>query len=180
MLSLHRDISTFFISVSFRTPDLWVSETPTKNYFFLSISAYYFLKVHLHHFSKIKSNKKNSHKTVGNKVLLLFLRIRIHRTNGSGSGSRRPKNIRQHWSWKCFFGKSWYLKGRNRNCSMERFRNMILLSEYRPSWTEQVQVEIIKPLFSTVYRSCYDNLKFKVVNHTHKLNETIKVKRVQP
>ncbi len=65
-----------------RASDLWIRlrlqillfsflifKKPTKNYFFLSFSAYYFLKVHLHHFSEIKSNKK-SHKAVGIKVFL--------------------------------------------------------------------------------------------------------------
>jgi hypothetical protein len=79
-----------------------------------SFSAYYFLKVDLHHFSKIKSQKEDA-KQQESKFFLLFLlddrRIRspfrsraesgarsgsIPPTSGSGSGSRRPKNI---WIW---------------------------------------------------------------------------------
>jgi hypothetical protein len=33
-------------------------QAPTKNFLFLSFSAYYFLKVHLHHFTNIKSRKE--------------------------------------------------------------------------------------------------------------------------
>ncbi len=53
------------------------------------------MKVHLNHFSKIKSKK--SHKTVEIMVLLtIFVWIEGSGskplTNGSGFGSRRPKN----------------------------------------------------------------------------------------
>jgi hypothetical protein len=55
------------------------------------------LKVNLHNFSEIKSPKEVT-KQQDSKFFLLFLlddrRIRIHTlTRGSGSGSRRPKNI---------------------------------------------------------------------------------------
>jgi hypothetical protein len=63
--------------------------------------TYYFLKVHLHHFSKIKSPKEV---TIRIKVFLTILlddRRTIEGsgyestalTNGSGSGSRRSKNM---------------------------------------------------------------------------------------
>ncbi len=69
--------------------------------------TYYFLKLHSHHFLKIKSHKKSPNSM----FFLLFLldyrmiqnpsRVLPH-TNGSGSGSRRSKNMRiQIRLWLC-------------------------------------------------------------------------------
>jgi len=63
----------------------------------ISFSAYYFFKVHLHHFSKIKSHKEVTKSR--NKVFSYYFCLMIEgsgsvpRTNGSGSGSRKPKTI---------------------------------------------------------------------------------------
>ncbi len=70
----------------------------TKNYFFSKFFAYYFLKLHLHHFSKMKSHKEAKKQWESRFFLLFCLMVEgsgsIPRNNGSGSGSRRPKNIR--------------------------------------------------------------------------------------
>jgi hypothetical protein len=62
------------------------------------------LKVHLHHFSKKKSQKEVTQQQESRFFLLFCLVMEgswsgsvsgsIHLTNGSGSGSRRSKNIR--------------------------------------------------------------------------------------
>jgi hypothetical protein len=67
----------------------------------LITSAYYFLKLHLHHFSKIKIMKKSQNSK--NRGLSYYFCLVIEgsesgsgsvpRTNGSGHGSGRPKNI---------------------------------------------------------------------------------------
>jgi hypothetical protein len=60
-------------------------------------SVYYFWKVHLHHFSKTKSQKESQNSR--NQGFLYYFCMMIERsgsiplTNGSGSGSRRLKNI---------------------------------------------------------------------------------------
>ncbi len=68
----------------------WPSRCQQKTNFFLSFSAYFFLKVNLHHFSKIK-NQKRSQRTVGTVGLMIEGSGSVPLTNGSGSGSRRPK-----------------------------------------------------------------------------------------
>jgi hypothetical protein len=60
-----------------------------KQVFFSIFFAYYFLKVHLRHSSKIKVTKKSQNS--GNKGFSYCFYLMIE---GSGSGSRRPKNIR--------------------------------------------------------------------------------------
>jgi len=70
---------------------------PTKNKFKKSFSAYSFLKVLLHHFSKVKVKKKSQNS--GNQGFSYYFCLMIEGsgygsiplTNGSGSGSRRPK-----------------------------------------------------------------------------------------
>ena len=61
-------------------------------------SAYYFLKVLLHHFSKVKRKKKVTKSSYQGFSYCFCLMIKgsgsIPLTNGSGSGFRRPKNIR--------------------------------------------------------------------------------------
>ncbi len=69
---------------------------PTKNYLKKSFSADYFLKVHLHNFSTIKNQRVT--KQLQWRFFLLFCMMiegsgSIPLTNGSRSGSRRPKNI---------------------------------------------------------------------------------------
>ncbi len=63
---------------------------------FLSFLAYYFLKLHLHNFSYIKSHKEVPKQSKAFLIILLDdrrVRLRtVFRTNGSGS--MRPKNIR--------------------------------------------------------------------------------------
>jgi hypothetical protein len=64
-----------------------------------SFSPYYFLKVHLHHFSKMKSQKEVAMQYRNQGVSYYFCLViegsgSIPQTNRSGSGSRRPKNIR--------------------------------------------------------------------------------------
>jgi hypothetical protein len=64
------------------------------------IKKFFSLILHLHRFLKIKSQKE-SHKPVGVKVFSYYFCLMIEGsgsgsiplTNGSGSGSRRPKNI---------------------------------------------------------------------------------------
>ncbi len=64
-------------------------------------SAYYFLKVHLHHFSKIKSQKEVKNQS----YFCLMIEVSWSRTgsgsipltNGSRSGSKRPKNMWIRW-----------------------------------------------------------------------------------
>jgi hypothetical protein len=63
--------------------------TATKNYIFYT--AFYFLKVHLHNFSEIKSQKEVTKQQESRFFFLLLLDDTIR--EGSGSGSRRPKNI---------------------------------------------------------------------------------------
>ncbi len=64
-------------------------------------SAYYFLKVHLHHFSKIKSQKEsqNSRNQGFSNYFCMMIEGSgsIPLTSGSGSGSRRPKNMWIRW-----------------------------------------------------------------------------------
>jgi hypothetical protein len=67
---------------------------PTKNRFKKSFPAYYILKVLLHHFSKIKSQKNVTKQYI---CLLIEGSGSIPLTNGSGSGSRRPKNMWIRW-----------------------------------------------------------------------------------
>ncbi len=55
-------------------------------------SAYYFLKLHLHNFSKIKSQKESQYSR--NQVFSHYFSMMIQ---GSGSGSRRPKNMWIRW-----------------------------------------------------------------------------------
>ncbi len=79
----------------------WPSRRQQKTYLIKSFSAYYFLKIHLHRFSKIKSQKEVT-KQKELRFFLLFFLIEglgsgagsIPMTNGSGAGSRGPKNIR--------------------------------------------------------------------------------------
>jgi hypothetical protein len=69
-----------------------------------SFSAYYSLKVLLHHFSKIKSQKEVTNSKNQGFSCYFYLMIEgsgavsgsIPLTNGSGSGSMRPKNM---WIW---------------------------------------------------------------------------------
>jgi hypothetical protein len=65
-----------------------------NNCFWRSLSAYNFFKVHLLHFSKIKSQKEVT-KQWESRFFILFCLVTgagsITLTNGSGSGSRRPK-----------------------------------------------------------------------------------------
>jgi hypothetical protein len=66
-------------------------------------STYYFLKVHLHHFSKIKSQKESQNRRNQGFSSYFCMMIEgagsgsIHLTSGSGSGSRRPKNMWIRW-----------------------------------------------------------------------------------
>ncbi len=82
------------------TCKMLTKKTNLKN----SFSAYYFWKVHLHYFSKIKSKKKLQTSRSQGFSYYFCMMIEgsgfaagsglIPITNGSGSGSRRPKNIR--------------------------------------------------------------------------------------
>jgi hypothetical protein len=82
-----------FSSVTFKTP--------TKTNLKKSFSAYYFLKVHLHHFSKKKVKKKSQNSK--NQAFSYYICLMIEGfgsgsgsiplTDGSGAGSRRPKNM---------------------------------------------------------------------------------------
>jgi hypothetical protein len=68
-----------------------------KLLFFRSFFAYYFLKLHLHKFSKIKVIKKSQNsRNHGFSYHLCTMTEgsgAVPRTNGSGSGSGRPRNI---------------------------------------------------------------------------------------
>ncbi len=67
----------------------WPSRRQQKTKFLKKgFSAYYFLKIYLHHFSKIKSQKEVP------KQYEFFSYYFCLMIEGSGSGSRRTKNIR--------------------------------------------------------------------------------------
>ncbi len=70
-----------------------------------SFSVYYFLKLHSHHFLKIKILKSHKWSFLYYFCLMIEGSGSIPLTNGSGSGSRRPKNIRirNTSGWGCFF-----------------------------------------------------------------------------
>ena len=81
----------------------WPSRGQQKTNLKKSFSAHYFLKVHLHHFSKIKSQKEVTKQQESRFSYYFCLMIEgswfIPLTIWSGSGSRRPKNIRIRRIW---------------------------------------------------------------------------------
>ncbi len=92
-----------FSSFTFKMP-------AKKTYFFNTFfSAYYFLKLHLLHFSKIKSQKESQNSRNQGFSYYCCMMIEgsgsragygsgsIPLTSGSGSGSRRPKNMWIRW-----------------------------------------------------------------------------------
>ncbi len=93
-------LSVPIIYISSETNEWVTFKMPTKNYFFLILSAYYFLKVHLHTFSKIKSQKESKKSRNQGFSYYFYMMIEGSRagsgsiplTNESGSGSGRPKN----------------------------------------------------------------------------------------
>ncbi len=74
-----------------------------KQIFYFIFSAYYFLKIHIHLFSKIKSQKESQNSRNQGFSYYFCIMIEGSRsgsiplTNGSGSGSRRPKNMWIRW-----------------------------------------------------------------------------------
>jgi hypothetical protein len=69
----------------------WPSRPQQKTDFLKSFLVNYFLKVHLHHFSKIKSQKEQNSRNQGFSFYFCLM------IEGSGSGTRRPKNMLIRW-----------------------------------------------------------------------------------
>ncbi len=79
----------------FRQYGTVADKRPTKNMFvFQSFFACYFLKVPLHQFSWAKSQNSRNRGFSYFFCLMIEGSGSIHRTSGSGPGSRRAKNIR--------------------------------------------------------------------------------------
>jgi hypothetical protein len=72
---------------------VWIRSQQKTKSFKRSFSAYYFLKVHFHNFSKIKSQKKSQNRRNQGFFNYFYFMIEGSEplTNGSGSGSRSPK-----------------------------------------------------------------------------------------
>ncbi len=74
-----------------------LQDASKKLIFNTTFSAYYFLMVHLHHLSKIKSQKESQNRRNQGFSYYFCMMIEgsgaIPLTSGSGSGSRRPKNM---------------------------------------------------------------------------------------
>jgi hypothetical protein len=69
-----------------------------KKKIFKSFFAYYFLKVHLHHFKDKKSQTSRNQGFSYYFCLVIEGSGSIPLINGSGSGSRRPKNMWIQWT----------------------------------------------------------------------------------
>ncbi len=98
---------------------------------FLCYFAYYFLKLHIHNFSKMKVIKKSQNSR--NQAFFYYFCVMIE---GSGAGSRRPKNIRVPESYGSGSGSATLFSSNKKTLEKDiYFRNSdSLLLYFRLTW----------------------------------------------